>query len=214
MLHPHVPEELKHFGKHLFATFLGLLMALGLEQWREHHHEAKQASLALATVEAELRSDLARVDQESRRCEQSLRNAEALDTYLAALIAAKREGKALLALEEPPTMGIALNFSTDAWETFKGLGALRHVAPDRAQRLSKAYLRLGVMQQHLESHPVLRQIPASLFLLMEQPERFRNLDLARLEQAREGVQLMALVFRWTRHEIDFIREGCEAALKP
>lgn len=28
MLHPHVPEGLKHFSKHMFATFVGLVMAL------------------------------------------------------------------------------------------------------------------------------------------------------------------------------------------
>lgn len=214
MLHPHIPEDIKHFGKHLFATFLGLLMALGLEQWREHHHEATLAHQALATVEAELKEDLNRVDREFARCAESLHSTEVLDAYLVELMAAKRAGRPAPYLREQPNMGIALKFPMDAWETFKALGALRHVAPDRGLRLSRAYLRLGSMQQHFESHPVLRQIPASLFLQLEQPERLRSLDLSHLEQAREGVQLMGVIFRWAQHEIAFTREGCESALQP
>jgi len=54
MLHPHIPHDLKEFSKHLFATFLGLLMALGLEQWREHRVEVKVTQEALAAVKNEL----------------------------------------------------------------------------------------------------------------------------------------------------------------
>ena len=214
MLHPHIPEDLKHFGKHLFATFLGLLMALGLEQWREHHHEVKLAKQALATVEAELREDVVRLQRQKSRCEESLRSTQALNDYLEQLIAAKREGRPLPSLPKLGDMGMALNFSTDAWETFKGLGALRQIAPDRARRLSRAYLGLAWIGQHFESHPILRQIRATFFLQMEQPEKFRNLDVAQLERAREGAQLTGAVFRWAHNEMAVIQDGCEAALKP
>ena len=111
-------------------------------------------------------------------------------------------------------MGMALNFSTDAWETFKALGALRQIPPDRARRLSRAYLGLAWVGQHFESHPILRQIPATIFLQMEQPETFKDLDVTQLARAREGAQLTGAVFRWAQHEMAFIQEGCEAALKP
>jgi hypothetical protein len=214
MLHPHVPEELKHFGKHLFATFLGLLMALGLEQWREHRHETKLAHQALTAVEAELREGMSLAEIQSTRCEQSLRTVAELDAYLAELIAAKRQGKPLPQPREVGNLGIAMNFPTDAWETFKGFGALRQVTPDRARRLSRAYSTLTAIQQHFLSHPIARQVPASLIIDLEHPERLQNQDMARLEQDREGLQLMGALFRWSQHELVFVRRGCEAALRP
>ena len=58
MLHPHVPEDLKHFGKHLFATFLGLLMALGLESWHQSHLHAEAARHSRAFIARELAAPL------------------------------------------------------------------------------------------------------------------------------------------------------------
>lgn len=63
MLHPHVPEALHGFGKHLFATFLGLLMALGLESCHQEHERKKIAATALADVEREIRSNLLEVQK-------------------------------------------------------------------------------------------------------------------------------------------------------
>ena len=82
MLHPHVPEELKHFGKHLFATFLGLLMALGLEQWREHRHDAQIAREALEAVQVELQEDVAGMEANLKRCDTSLESLARLDQAL------------------------------------------------------------------------------------------------------------------------------------
>ncbi len=214
MLHPHVPEDLKHFGKHLFATFLGLLMALGLEQWREHHMEAKRAEQALAGVETELREDLALIQRQSARSEASARTAEALDAYIGDLIAAKRQGRALPPPPELKDLGIAPNFYTDAWETLKGLGVLHHLPPDRARRLSRAYLGFSGFRQHFDTQPLLRQIPASLFLMLERPDRLAEMSQPELERAREGVRLMRLFFLWCRNEMEYVRTASEAALKP
>ena len=57
MLHPHVPDSLKHFGKHMLATFLGLLVALGMESWHQEHQRKAVAREALASVLAEVRSN-------------------------------------------------------------------------------------------------------------------------------------------------------------
>ncbi len=214
MLHPHVPEGLKHFGKHLFATFLGLLMALGLEQWREHHVEARRAEESLACVEAELRADLARVEQQLTRCEMSIRTADALDAYFDRALEARRRGRPLPALPKLEDLGVAPTFATDAWETLKGLGALRHIAPDRIRRLSRAYVLFSTLRQNFDTNPVLRQIPATLFLLLEKPECIRELDTVRLAQTQEGIRLLRYLFRWTEREMQFLREACREALKP
>ena len=47
-------EDAIHFCKALFATFLGLLMALGLESWRLEHYQQKVARAALESVLQEM----------------------------------------------------------------------------------------------------------------------------------------------------------------
>jgi hypothetical protein len=50
VLHPHVHEDVKHFAKTLFTTFLGLLMALALESWHQERHRRQVAREALESV--------------------------------------------------------------------------------------------------------------------------------------------------------------------
>ena len=50
MLHVHSHEEVKHFAKSIFSTFVGLLMALGLESWHQEHHRRHLAEEALESV--------------------------------------------------------------------------------------------------------------------------------------------------------------------
>ncbi len=214
MLHPHIPEDLKHFGKHLLATFLGLLMALGLEQWREHHVEAKRAEQALAGVETELRENLALIQRQTSRSEVSARTAESLDAYIGGLIAAKRRGRTLPPPPDLKDLGIAPNFYMDAWETLKGLGVLHHLPPERARRISRAYLGFSGFRQNFDAQPLLRQIPASIFVMLEGPEHLAEMSLPDLERTRDGVRLMRLFFLWCRNEMDNVRTVCEAALKP
>lgn len=213
-MHPHVPHELKDFSKHLVATFLGLLMALGLEQWREHRHETKLAQEALTTVEFELKEDLAQVQRELARSETSIQGIDTLVAYLDGVLAAKRQGRPL---PEPPkleTLGMSLTFSVDAWETFKGLGALRHLAPDRARRLSRCYLTLGALRQRHDSHPILRHVPARLFLYAEHLDEVPQLDAARLVEMKEGAQLLRTFFTWCKEGLVFAQKHCEDGLKP
>lgn len=96
----------------------------------------------------------------------------------------------------------------------KGLGALRHIAPDRIRRLSRAYVLFSTLRQNFDTNPVLRQIPATLFLLLEKPECIRELDAVRLAQTQEGIRLLRYLFRWTEREMQFLREACREALKP
>lgn len=57
MLHVHGHEPVKHFAKSLFATFLGLLMALGLESWHQERHRNHVARESLESVLQEVRAD-------------------------------------------------------------------------------------------------------------------------------------------------------------
>ena len=41
-----------------------------------------------------------------------------------------------------------------------------------------------------------------------------DLDAVRLAQTQEGIRLLRYLFRWTEHEMQFLREACREALKP
>ena len=56
MLQSYLPD-IKLFLKHLLATFLGLLMALGMEQWHEHYRETKWARAFLQQILVDLRQN-------------------------------------------------------------------------------------------------------------------------------------------------------------
>ena len=139
MLHAHVPEDLKHFSKHLFATFLGLLRALALESWREHRVELRRAREFQERVEAEVATDrkgleerLAVIEGEQPR----------LEAYAAAFDGAVRErlgGRAASLPARPSMQGMDLSFVWSAWDTAKAAGVLRHLDPARVERLAAVY---------------------------------------------------------------------------
>ena len=195
MLHPHIPEDLKHFGKHLFATFLGLLMALGLEQWREHHHEVKLAEQALAAVEAELA-------QNGKDLEERLNLIQSeekpLDEYVQAFSKAVRSrGKGDRAeLPKRPSLKTPdLFFTCSAWETAKALGLPRHLPPGRIQRISEVYTSMqraiGVMDGMVAAPAVsdlfvyAKAEPATL----SQAEMERMSYALRFQQSRQSQML-------------------------
>ncbi len=161
MLHPHVPEELKHFGKHLFATFLGLLMALGLEQWREHHMEQKLTAQAVAQVEAELRLNLKearRVVKDEGLVLKSLQTKkELIQDYMKTPITMRRPMPELEGL-----IGSDCAWVQGAWENLKAMGALRHMDPDRALRWSGLYAGMTATGEYLQQNAA--QIPLHLFI--------------------------------------------------
>lgn len=140
MHHPHVPHELKDFSKHLFATFLGLLMALGLEQWREHRHEAKVAKQALQAVKTEMAAIRTTLLENLRDAETHVKLYEERTALLEEVIQSKMEKRALrLPPSTPGLSGTELNFYWHAWDSAKSLGLLRHLRPDQVQRLSAFY---------------------------------------------------------------------------
>ena len=54
---PQFQEDVKHFSKALFSTFLGLLMALGLESWHLDYRQRRAARAALESVLQEMESN-------------------------------------------------------------------------------------------------------------------------------------------------------------
>ncbi|BDU78462.1 hypothetical protein [Mesoterricola sediminis] len=157
MLHPHVPDSVRGFTKHLFATFLGLLMALGLESCAEHGRERRMTRAFLERVHAELVRNL-ETDREMAVSMQACQTAdeEALRQVQAALDARKRG--------LPPPRITAKSrrrdviFSTSAWSAAKASGMLRNVPPALLQELASVYDALELCQEldrrHLSAGPM------------------------------------------------------------
>jgi len=138
MLHPHVPEDLKHFGKHLFATFLGLLMALALESWHQSHQHAKTAEFARTFITRELEANRAevKVEMESihREGPKILNAIKALEQRVGE---APAEPKCELPKEQ-----FALSLATlptSSWEASVATQSFSYMEPWRVEKIAQAF---------------------------------------------------------------------------
>lgn len=131
---PHLPEEIKPFGKHLFATFLGLLMALGLESWHQEHQAKARALSQMEQVEKELRHNdamLARLQKDLGQVVQVQQTAiDAVRDFQRTHQLGPRCGSLDTA---------QFNFATSAWEAAVNLGVQRYLTPAKGSALSTLY---------------------------------------------------------------------------
>lgn len=181
MLHPHIPEDLKHFGKHLFATFLGLLMALGMESWHQSHGHAKAAQHSRAFIARELESNRRELDRELASIQKCL---PALDKMRRALEArlGERQGpiEDFLSMEDL-SVSIA-TLRSASWEATVATQAIAHMESWRVERIANSF----ALQKDLEA--LHAQFFQRLLALVRQAENDRaGVHLARLPepQARQ-----------------------------
>lgn len=196
-LHPHIPHQIKQFGEHLFATFLGLLMALALEQWRELRHERFLARQALEGVRAELQANAKMLSENQQIAEATSGYwAESL-AYMEDLVAArveKREVKAP-APQVPKQLGAELNFRTGAWDSAKAMGALRHLSAKDLQDLTETYAALGRIQNMQDQSLV--QVLGIEYKPWAQQQVYQALSIDQLYQAAQGLRAVANLKRFT-----------------
>lgn len=136
VLHAHVPEDMKHFGKHLLATFLGLLMALGLESWREHHLEDKAARQALGTVVRELETNR----KELQECLISLEQYQ--KDLLETLKTVRKFRQGAIPGRETLKMGSTLNLpdlQSAAWQAAATTQLVHRIPFEVVESLEQAY---------------------------------------------------------------------------
>ncbi len=153
MLHVHVPDSLKHFWKHMLATFLGLLMALGMESWHQEHHRKAVAREALESVQAEIRSNLdylKRLADDQRDAPERLQKAIGLLESLQDARAARRSWK----LPEI-TLNLHLShnsgaFRTAAWNMALASQSVQRFPKGKAESLTAFYEDLKRFQAFLD----------------------------------------------------------------
>lgn len=211
MLHPHVPEELKSFSKHLLATFLGLLMALGLEGWRERQHAIHVSEESLGRIEAELAEDR---EDTARRLSEIEAEQPLMEAYCRSLeqaVAARRQGRKTPFPLPPKVRNPDFDFTWSAWETARSTGSLRYIDTGRLMRLSAVYTSL---QRFIPIQDQIINNPAMADLMT-----FAHRDPAVLTPDELGRMLNGYRFNqmWTLQRIRHGHEilgALDAALKP
>lgn len=185
MLHPHIPHELKDFSKHLFATFLGLLMALGLESWHQEHARKKAATESYRVLLDEVRAN----QQEIEGMLNSFDKASALNQVtveqLERLVRNRRKN---LVAPIPSDMKIAIAkpdgvYRVSAWSVA--------VSAQHLNRFPKE--QIGPLSEHYD---LLRRFQAV------QDREFLLAGLARLLPVRDKAQMNTVLADMTLGELE------------
>lgn len=144
---PHAPiHSVKEFAKHYLMIVLGILTALGLEQWIEGRSVARAAEHARREMEAELRANLADVRVARLHNEESLGPVLALSASLVEQFKARRSRTEIarhIAARFQDARSIGLFFPSlrhEAWDVAVANRSASHLAPDVLGRLSVAYV--------------------------------------------------------------------------
>jgi hypothetical protein len=206
---------LKSFGKELAATFLGLLLALGLEQWRVRNHERHMTVQAMKAVTAELQVNRDNIRQQLARCEESLKSITALEGRLEAMALARSRG---LAPDVSPfglPLGLALTFTPDAWEALKGQGLLRCLPQERVLRLSAYYRKAQALPEMArDNFSGGNGITTMVLRLGQSPAVWARLSETEFREFGTAVQLMRAYFLWAKHELERLQQANQQALLP
>ncbi len=129
MIKDHARHHLPGFIVQVLATTVGLLLALGLDQWRDHRRQSALSRIQLTAIEEELKTNLAEVDLESK-------SIDGLDRQLATLIAQLRASHGLL--DNRISLHIA-SLRESAWSMTLSSQVALHTYPERMAQLADAY---------------------------------------------------------------------------
>jgi len=131
---PHAPEGLKDFLKAMFATFVGLLMALALESWHQNHRAESLAHAQLRAVRAELEANLAGLQTLEKELMPVVEQNRLAMAYLDATPEARR------GMTKPPYLDWReFNFVWSAWEGAVAMGIQKHLTYDQNRELGRIY---------------------------------------------------------------------------
>ena len=209
MLHPHIPE-MKSFAKHLFATFLGLLMAIGLEQWRERRHERHVTEQATLQVEAELKTNLANARVVLGQVPEVKSNLQSISNDLRGLLANPAGRRTAPVPKMGHRIGASCTWVDGAWQNFKAMGVLKNMNPARALRWSTTYADMARCGAGLDQMALSQ--PTYLFL-RHPAETWPTLNDAELNRLLDLVTAVQIRLQETQSMTAGIAEEIEADLK-
>ncbi|BDU73747.1 hypothetical protein [Mesoterricola silvestris] len=194
MLHPHVPDTIKAFGKHLFATFLGLVMALGLDNWNHERLQKHVAQDALASV-------LRETDANREALRKLASTNKDLPGELAVTITALESLQDARARRQPWVfpenlgnlliMHTAGNLKSSAWNMALANQSVQRFPKAKAAELADIYQQLGRLQAFLD-------LPVDYT------------PLTALSGPKSGADMKARLERFSPGEIERLIEGLRA----
>lgn len=195
-MHPvervHLPERgisVGHLLLEMVMIAFSVLLALGLESWREHRSQQGLAHEALVNVRNELAHNIGAIDA------QLPKQREVLDKLRAALRELDAEGKtsAVQAPLRPPLLTAA------AWQAALSTQAVSHIDLDTIQAVAGVY----------EAHRWLDRIEDSWFRLATTP---RSNDLATERQWLRSMEYVFLVYIEVEEGLAATTKGVVAVL--
>jgi hypothetical protein len=217
MLHAHLPEDIRHFAKHLFATFLGLLMALGLEQWAERQRDKRMAHEFMERVHEDLVHDLDYAHQMTRVFNECAQHDQIVITQVRALLEARKHKRPARPIDPKGQFREDLFFASSAWDAAKASGTLQHVPPKVLQDLSsvfESFKRIEQMDTQFLTTPAVSSFAAHFH------DDWNLLDDRELESILEGLYcIRGYCTNWEHvcaeitAEVDPVRKELEEALR-
>ena len=169
-------ERLPEISLEVFSVILAVLVALGVDQWREDRENAELARLARAKIEAEVISNAAELEAAGVKIRQLL---SSLDTTLQAL--EDKNGEAEMGIRFPVAV-----LSSSAWDTSKFTQALNFMDFEWVLRTGRIYDLQAIY--HQSQTEVLKYISAIDEEESRQPARMLRGFRSRVRTALEVQQ--------------------------
>jgi hypothetical protein len=201
MLHPHVPEGLKHFSKHMFATFLGLVMALGFESCHQRHLQHARAHRAMDAVRAEIKANRKELETSIPSVDATIKN---LDKTLQSIQAARhRKGEGCEIA--PFQINLVLpDFSSAAWEASVAAQAVHYMEFEQVESLSRAYLAQKFVENQQPS--LLEDLQHLGALPLDNGKELKGLQEKQLDE-------IVKTLLSTQVRLNTLRQGCNQILQ-
>lgn len=124
-------HSVKDFLIHLFMIVLGILIALGIEQVREHFHERHVAEAARKNFQAEIDSEKQAIDEHLKKMAATR---SAMEQFLQAEAAGQKA--------TPDTKAVSIHWQflpTSGWDTAAATQAFQFMEAAEVQRYSRSY---------------------------------------------------------------------------
>lgn len=146
-------EPIRHFAKSLFATFLGLLMALGLDSWNHARVQRRVAQEALASVLRETESNRKALHNLATVNRDLPRNLGLTIAALESLQDARSSHRPWVLPDQLGDLSIqhtAGNLKSSAWGMAQADQSVQRFPKAQAEELANFYQQLGRLQAFLD----------------------------------------------------------------
>lgn len=141
-IHPHSGRiaSIRDYLVHLSMVVLGILIALGLEQWRNAREDAAIARRALDDMRAEIAENRSDLEKSAAELEQMAPRIDRVFELQKQAIDAQLRHTTPPAEPAPESNAVHFPvFSTAAWDSALAMQALGKIDPETARRVARIY---------------------------------------------------------------------------